>query len=54
MLCGFGGTGIRTGLRSRRSRGHEGSTPSIRISNPSDVKEERTMSRKSHDEERSF
>jgi hypothetical protein len=34
--------------------GHEGSTPSIRISNPSDVKEERTMSRKSHDEERSF
>ena len=28
--CGCGGTGIRTGLRSRRPKGHEGSTPSVR------------------------
>ena len=30
--CGCGGTGIRTGLRSRRSQDHEGSTPSVRTS----------------------
>jgi hypothetical protein len=36
--CGCGETGIRTGLRSRRSRGHEGSTPSIRTSSRSQPK----------------
>src|SRR5207247_439981 len=39
--CGCGGTGIRTGFRSRRSRGHEGSTPSIRTASVAQLEEQR-------------
>ena len=40
--CGCGGTGIRTGLRSRRSQDHEGSTPSVRTSPAATTNERRS------------
>ena len=55
MQRGCGGTGRRTGLRSRRPRGHEGSTPSVRTSLSTDrSKEARAMTSKRHDVECSF